>query len=52
MISCYNDYTYSYVTMIFGMALFAPIAIICVIGAVAKAVAFLMKLKEILKWKQ
>ena len=43
MINCYDEYTYSYVTMVFAMVLFAPIAIITVGGAVASAVAFLIK---------
>ena len=52
MINCYDEHAYAFWSGVLGMIIFMPIVLICVGGAVAKAVAFLMKLKEILKWKR
>lgn len=50
MIKCYNEKVYAFFAMIYGMILFLPIAIICIGGAVASGILWLInKLRGFMK---
>ena len=44
MIKCYNEKIYAFVAMVYGMILFLPIALICIGGAIASFIIWLIKL--------
>ena len=43
MIECYDEATYSYWSAIFGLICFLPIAAICIGGAIASFVLWVIK---------
>lgn len=49
MIECYDDYTYAYVTWLFSMVLFSPIALLVVIGMIVKIIEIIKKIRGKMK---
>lgn len=44
MIKCYDEKIYAFFAMVYGMILFLPIAFICIGGAIASFIIWLIKL--------
>ena len=43
MIKCYDEKVYAFFAMVYGMILFLPIAAICIGGAIASGIIWIIK---------